>query len=291
MDQADLARAVAADLGGGIAIETERKLRGEPLSGDGQRGLTEAAAIASFIVSCAQLAFDIWRARQDRALLQQAILEGASIQPLLDPEKRLSLIGRIIDRLIPDSIGASPSLEARSARSKQEWLTEWLGIGKRRMGVVVLQPFADMDYFIVREPLSWTPSAHIQDIGERVTVPKGFVTDLATIPPIFWWVLPPQGNYGLAAILHDWLYWDQWTARDRERADRIFEIAMEEMGVGLPLRKAMWSAVRIYGGSYWNKAKEERAQKINRVLTELPDRADIKYEDWRRRPNVFAPLV
>jgi hypothetical protein len=36
-----------------------------------------------------------------------------------------------------------------------------------------------------------------------ITIPSDFHTDLATIPRIFWAILPPNGLYERAAVLHD----------------------------------------------------------------------------------------
>src|SRR5258708_811987 len=113
MDDKELARAVAAELGEAVATETERNLRGDASAGDTTRGLTETMAVASFLASCAQVAVNIYQARQDRALLVQALLDGAPSNPRLDPERRLGLIARIVDRLIPESLSASPSLGAQ----------------------------------------------------------------------------------------------------------------------------------------------------------------------------------
>ena len=41
--------------------------------------------------------------------------------------------------------------------------------------------------------------------GESIEVPAGFVSDLASVPRIFWPFLPPDGDYSQAAVLHDWL--------------------------------------------------------------------------------------
>lgn len=38
---------------------------------------------------------------------------------------------------------------------------------------------------------------------EYVAVPVGYVTDFATIPQIFWSIIPPWGKYGKAAVIHD----------------------------------------------------------------------------------------
>ena len=58
--------------------------------------------------------------------------------------------------------------------------------------------------------------------SEIITIPKGFVTDLTSIPRFFWSAFPKSGPYMSAAILHDYLYWDQRCTR--EQADRIFDI-------------------------------------------------------------------
>ncbi len=38
-----------------------------------------------------------------------------------------------------------------------------------------------------------------------ITIPAGTPTDLATVPRIFWALIPPQGAWERAAVLHDWL--------------------------------------------------------------------------------------
>ena len=50
---------------------------------------------------------------------------------------------------------------------------------------------------------------HIKSIRPQnivVQVPKGFVTDGASIPRIFWVYLPRHGKYTKAAVVHDFLY-------------------------------------------------------------------------------------
>ncbi|WP_322762283.1 DUF1353 domain-containing protein [Frankia sp. Cr2] len=78
------------------------------------------------------------------------------------------------------------------------------------------------------------------------TVEKDFVTDFASVPQIFTWLIPRYGRYTKAAILHDWL----WGLADRggiERADAdgIFRRAMRELDVSFLRRWLMWGAVRL----------------------------------------------
>ena len=84
-----------------------------------------------------------------------------------------------------------------------------------------------------------------------ITVPAGFVTDLASIPRAFWSLLPPHGRYAKAAIIHDWLY--ATGIGGREYADDVFLEAMEVLGVSPWKRKTMYWAVRAFGASRYKK--------------------------------------
>jgi len=82
-------------------------------------------------------------------------------------------------------------------------------------------------------------------------VPRGFQTDLASVPQILWSKYPPCGHYVEGAVGHDYLYSLGGTEADREQADGIFLEAMEELGVSEADRVAIWSAVRLFGGSHF----------------------------------------
>ena len=46
-----------------------------------------------------------------------------------------------------------------------------------------------------------------EDSDEIISVPAGFVTDFASIPRFAWWLIgSPTGEYGKAAVKHDYLY-------------------------------------------------------------------------------------
>ncbi|MEM9213525.1 MAG: DUF1353 domain-containing protein [Cyanobacteria bacterium P01_F01_bin.150] len=38
-----------------------------------------------------------------------------------------------------------------------------------------------------------------------ISVPAGFQTDFASVPCVFWPILPPVGRYSKAAVIHDYL--------------------------------------------------------------------------------------
>lgn len=41
--------------------------------------------------------------------------------------------------------------------------------------------------------------------GKTVTVPKGFITDGASVPRIFWWFLDPATELFEAGVVHDYM--------------------------------------------------------------------------------------
>lgn len=93
-------------------------------------------------------------------------------------------------------------------------------------------------------------------IARRIHVPAGFTTDFASIPRFFWRWLPPTGEYGKAAVIHDFLY--QYGTLDgehvtKEYADAVFRRAMEDLGVGRIRRNLMYTAVRLFGRGVWRQ--------------------------------------
>lgn len=92
----------------------------------------------------------------------------------------------------------------------------------------------------------------------KVEVPIYFRTDFASVPRVFWRVIPPVGLYGKAAVVHDYLCehgtaWQKgdsgnWSfyAVSRKEADQIFRDAMAVLGVGKVKRNVMFWGVKLY---------------------------------------------
>lgn len=114
----------------------------------------------------------------------------------------------------------------------------------------------------VEQPLTYQTS-----IGglAKITVPAGFVTDLASIPRMASPVLPPDGPWTKAAVIHDALYYcrggqNTWHGRriisrarpyTRAEADDILREAMADRGVDTLRRNIIWAAVRAGGRRGW----------------------------------------
>ena len=104
--------------------------------------------------------------------------------------------------------------------------------------------------------------------GNRIDVAIGFQTDFASVPRPLWWVFPPWGTYGNAAVIHDWLYWTQKVDGKQivhQDADRIFDEAMGALNVGRTTRWCLFHAVLWFGGAAWLRNREDRAQGFDRV--------------------------
>lgn len=113
--------------------------------------------------------------------------------------------------------------------------------------------------------------------GLTVTVPRGFVSDFASIPVAFRSMLSPIGKHGRAAIIHDYLYWQQECTR--EQADRIMLLAMTESGVSFIDRRAIYWTLRRFGLNAWVDNNEERKQGLPRRVPD-PYMALPRLAEW-----------
>lgn len=88
-----------------------------------------------------------------------------------------------------------------------------------------------------------------------ISVPRGFMCDLASIPRIFQLLIPVNDTHRQAATLHDWLYYKKGViglhTYSRAQCDQMFLQAMAETGVSAWKRYAMYFAVRIGGWAAW----------------------------------------
>jgi hypothetical protein len=149
----------------------------------------------------------------------------------------------------------------------------------------LVHAFADGSNWMLESPL-------IHEIGKNspyiVIVPRGFVTDFASIPKplqILRGSLPSAGRYGNAAVVHDYLYWRQDCTR--EQSDNIMEIAMMEAGVSLLERKLIHEGVRQFGQSAWDGNKRDRQAGLMRTVASPNDEVPLTgawadYREWLR---------
>jgi hypothetical protein len=164
------------------------------------------------------------------------------------------------------------------------WMKAWMDAPRAPGGALHVTRFKERVYALTK-PIGWKPNTG-QTLA-AVDVPSGFVTDFASIPRVFWTLLPPDGEYTYPAIVHDWMYWNQ--ERPREEADMIFKLGMQDFGIDAASTETIYRAVRTFGGSAWNSNARLKARGEKRILKEFPSDPRTTWEQWKRRPNVFAP--
>ena len=112
-----------------------------------------------------------------------------------------------------------------------------------------LMPMPDGEHWRLKSSLVF----HSEAILETILVPTGFVTDLASIPRLFWNILPPFGRYTEAAIVHDWIYRNHTFSR--MVCDALFFEMMVALNTPKVTRWTIYLAVRCFGWSAWNNEK------------------------------------
>ena len=130
---------------------------------------------------------------------------------------------------------------------------------------LIVSPLPDGKRWVVRRLFYYyidedTPS------GDKVVVPIGFVTDFASVPRVFWKILPKWGKYGNAAVVHDYLY--SKGNRSRKECDKIFLSGMKVLGVPTWKRYSMYYAVRMFGWICFGK--EEPLLEIENDILHIP---------------------
>jgi len=83
-----------------------------------------------------------------------------------------------------------------------------------------------------------------------IRVPKGYRTDFASIPRFFWRLFPPYGQYGKAAVVHDWLCDVEPKMCDHKMAAAVFREAMKVLNVPKVTRMIIYKAVLWFGPEF-----------------------------------------
>ena len=124
-----------------------------------------------------------------------------------------------------------------------------------------LKPFSDSkDFMLVRDMIYILGETDIS-----ITVPKGFVTDFASVPKGLWsFGLSPHGKFSKAAIIHDYLYWTHGCTR--EQSDMIMLIAMKESQVEKVDQFALYEGLDLAGNPAWVENREDREGGIPRIV-------------------------
>jgi len=152
---------------------------------------------------------------------------------------------------------------------------------------LVVTPYSDGKTWRLTEEFGYAIGSVNSD--RTVDVPVGFSTDFASVPRLLWIVLPKWGKYGNAAVIHDFLYYDQSTTR--LEADRIFVEAMMVLKVPFWQRYCLFTGVRIGGKWAWwvnSRKKDHGYRKIAGAgLLKSVDRPD----HWKMKLSELPAIL
>ena len=168
---------------------------------------------------------------------------------------------------------------------KAAWMDQWMSafVPHDEIGALFLGRFADPMYYVT-SPLQWTPTDS-HGSYKPIVVPDGFVTDLASIPRAFWSFLRPDGKYAWGAVVHDWLYWEQFT--DRATADEVLRDIMKDFKISSGTVDTIYYALRLGGKEAWDANAKAKAAGAKRVLAKFPTSPLTTWAEWEVTPGVF----
>lgn len=112
------------------------------------------------------------------------------------------------------------------------------------LNAVILQD--DAGWFVVVEPFTYRFGNEESPL--EITVPKGFKTDLASIPWFAGFIVPKLGKYNAPSVLHDFNYSLVRKGKfNRAIADAIMLESMAVAGVNFWQRWLIYLSLRAFG--------------------------------------------
>lgn len=168
------------------------------------------------------------------------------------------------------------------AANEDRRATEWFDavVTKDFNKPLAISRFPDADLFYTTNEIKWTADPPNPKKHKSVTVPAGFVTDLASIPRVFWSILRPDGSYMQAAVVHDYLYWVQ--DRTRDASDDILDLGMEELSVPGWKRFAITASVKQFGQGSWDENSRRKGNGEKKVLAVVPTKPKTPWAEWKQ---------
>ena len=87
--------------------------------------------------------------------------------------------------------------------------------------------------------------------NNTIIIPKGFITDLSSVPKFLWSIFPPFGDFLLAALVHDYLYVIKYKS-NRRFCDEEMLYLSNNLNKNKVDNYIRYFAVRIFGWYYWD---------------------------------------
>lgn len=151
------------------------------------------------------------------------------------------------------------------------------------------------EYYMVMEPFTYYVGG--LDTETYVHIPKGYITDMASVPRLMYTLFEPWGDYAKACVVHDYLceYGEVMTFLGRtpvtrKNADHIFLEAMTVLNVPKWKRNMLYAAVRSYSMTLGRKHKPKKyqlKQRLEKIITAYHN----KHGKLPRKEYVVAALA
>jgi hypothetical protein len=93
--------------------------------------------------------------------------------------------------------------------------------------------------------------------GVILKIPKGYKWDLSSVPRLLWWLLPPDGDFQIGTLIHDFLY--EYKIAERKFADQemykwsVACSATKKQSLRNIDNKIRLAGVRAFGWYVYNK--------------------------------------
>lgn len=133
------------------------------------------------------------------------------------------------------------------------------------------------DHWVVTEPFTYYLDS--LDSNLYVTVPRGFLTDGASVPRLFWKLIPPWGGYGQAAVLHDYLCefakitnGKVYFTISRVRCDNTFLQAIDVLSISNIKKRTLTVGVNFY-----RNFTRPPAPKVNLIKREIEEQITLTH--------------
>lgn len=89
----------------------------------------------------------------------------------------------------------------------------------------------------------------------RIFIPAGFISDFASVPRLFWGIIPPHGRTASACIVHDYLYEAKPIKATRRQVDLYWKSLLQQCNIPRWQVNVMYAYVRLLGWYTWKKSK------------------------------------
>ncbi len=153
---------------------------------------------------------------------------------------------------------------------------------KNYIDILEVSPLGDGKNWILRDGFYYVYRDTNKGRDYHIEVPPKFMTDYASIPGVLWWFGKPWGKHGMAAVIHDWLYWEQKLCGEnlsRKYADEIFHRCMVDSQVSKSKARLMYWAVKWFAKGAWDGNKKRKDEGWHRVAAKWPEKVFDTPED------------